>query len=1415
MPEGKEIGKAYVTVNLNDATDADYAALKAGIESRGDINLGTTLKLPDAADFERIKAVTEAKGDIKIPVKLDTNQAEQGLKSLGDTSDQQSNRARSSVGGMLTSTGAAWTALGALLAGPAVSLALGVVAGGFAAIGIAAEKSNPQVTQAFNTMKTQGVDVLQASFQSLNPVIVGSLNQWTNGIRGLGPQFAQISSEIAPGMGIISNAILKAAQTDMPAFTSALSQATPMARSLAGGIQDLSNGFAQFLGRLNFSEADAGLSALLRDVGGLLPAFASLLNAVMPLGNALLSSVVPAATTLITTLSNGLAPALRLIGSTISALGPVLNFMAGPTAAVLTGVVAFKSLQSATNTLLPVFNSVSQAVSTYGSKIVSMVGGSDSAIGSFTVLTDAAKKQAVQAAASALTTAQQTAAQAANNLATVESAAAADASSVSQEQLVAARAAATAATVAETEATASLNVASEASSFAFGPVGIGLSALAGLMMLFAGNTDHATPATQNFTSALNQLAAAAPGAQKGIIEQNPGLADLINKLQAAGVSVKDYTDAANGSVDAQNRVKAALTAAAAAAGSNGQAIDKLADPNQKFGDQMSQIDPKLRAIVDLYKAYSSSLGENAANQAAANAVGTAGAGVVKLTSTQQAEASTIAKSFGLSVGDVTSAFQRIPGAGVEAGGAVDQVAGQFVTAQLKMANAEQAITDYFTQLKQNATQANQALANANHSYEQSITSVTDAQRSYAQSQQAVVTADQGVVTAQRAVTDAQNAYGQSQRAVASAQQSVIDADNGVITAEHSLAQAQYSEQQAQVSLTQARHDAVEQLKSLQLQLNDQVASEQQAKLRLFDQTRTAAAQGITPDNASSILDAPITQSNEAQKQAALDLVSAENSLADTMNTGVTLRQKVNTANQQGVEGNPAVVSAVHALQNAQDQVTASEQALLKAHQQVDNAVNALQQAYYNLGKAQQAIVDAQSGVVKAQQAVSDAVYNETKARQGVRDAIYNEQQALQAVRDAQIAATKANELNSGSLDLNTQAGRNNYAQLQTLFAAYPPWMTQNDRFKAMIDDTATAFGISRDRAQEYLTKLGLINPNFKYNITAVAGIDAGAWVEFLGGFKIGGFLSSIGFAEGGHVRGPGGPKADQINAKLSNNEFVQPSDAVDHYGVPFMQAVQQKKLPKGGDGASLPGFASGGLVGSSVAAGLGAAVYQADVTAETVMGFPHPPGLPAYVPPAPSVGGMIGYNASAGVAQWAPLILQALAALGQPASWLGTVERRMQQESSGNPNSINTWDSNAAAGHPSKGLMQTIQSTFDAYRNPAWSANIYDPLNNIYAGLNWAIRHYGSLSALNRPGGYDNGGFMLDAPALNSTGKPEMILPPNLTDTVMSLHEMVQSLKSNGAGGGGTSVHVNVATMPMDPHETAEVTARELAWALR
>jgi soluble lytic murein transglycosylase-like protein len=68
----------------------------------------------------------------------------------------------------------------------------------------------------------------------------------------------------------------------------------------------------------------------------------------------------------------------------------------------------------------------------------------------------------------------------------------------------------------------------------------------------------------------------------------------------------------------------------------------------------------------------------------------------------------------------------------------------------------------------------------------------------------------------------------------------------------------------------------------------------------------------------------------------------------------------------------------------------------------------------------------------------------------------------------------------------------------------------------------------------------------------------------------------------------------------------------------------------------------------------------------------------------------------------------------------------IQKESGGNPNAVNNWDSNAAKGTPSKGLMQCIDPTFNAYTLPGHN-DIFNPVDNIIAGVRYTYDRYGGF----------------------------------------------------------------------------------------
>ncbi|MFG2894183.1 transglycosylase SLT domain-containing protein [Streptomyces sp. NPDC048248] len=93
---------------------------------------------------------------------------------------------------------------------------------------------------------------------------------------------------------------------------------------------------------------------------------------------------------------------------------------------------------------------------------------------------------------------------------------------------------------------------------------------------------------------------------------------------------------------------------------------------------------------------------------------------------------------------------------------------------------------------------------------------------------------------------------------------------------------------------------------------------------------------------------------------------------------------------------------------------------------------------------------------------------------------------------------------------------------------------------------------------------------------------------------------------------------------------------------------------------------------------------------------------------------------------WIRESLDIMKAKGIPGSYEG-LHRNIMRESGGDPNVSNDWDINAVNGTPSKGLLQVIQPTFDAYHVAGTPDNLTDPVANITAAANYAADRYGSI----------------------------------------------------------------------------------------
>lgn len=1301
--------------------------------------------------------------DANPKVTIDTSDADKKIDELKKKLDDTD-------GGIKLNTATVIGLAGLAASGAAVAGGLLAIPAAIAAIGIESEKTNPEVVASFSSLAAVGKQTLRDGFAPFVPAMVDFADTTKDSLDKVQGGLFDSAQAAAPLLTIIGDDFVKAAEQGIGGSVPIIQSLRPVAQAVGDDLVKVEQGIVGFLGNLDTKTAAQGLSELGDGIEQILPPLGSLVSDAVPAGNALLSVLGPGIKSVEAT-AEAAMPVVTAFGAAVSFLGPDISTYTGPALVVvgatklLTG--SWTDLGGVVRTVKPLFTNFTGVVTSLGQKV-----------GYTTAATNAATRSDLEAA---LVRAQLTKATAEEVAMTTAWAAAEAGTAESELEAVAATDALTVAEKALAKATAATAATTDAASFSLGPLGIGLGALTLLALPFIGSLNAGSDAASKLTGELGNLQQAASDTQSlsRLFQTDPNAQAQLSMLQKYGVTIKDLTAAQDGNVAAQEKIaaaaKQALDAINAKSGADEKALqlataqNTTTNANGTSTTNYAGAVTKAQAAVDADKTAREQANQTYADAKtqldSTNAAAAALAATTSQSSVVQQQASSSAGVLGLTLDQATLAYRNLAQGQTYAMSATQQSSDTILGQVLAVGTANSTIENYFKTADQAVSQASQAVSDASHSYKESAGAVADAQHSEAQAAQAVATAQQGVATAQRGVSDA---------------------EAGVVTATDNVTKSRQAAKDAQVSLTAAEAAATEQLKELHLQLTSQVTSEESARVALFDQTVTSGALGVTAANAQQIASQKVTATNEDKIKSAIDLLKAEEDLNGTLNTGVNLRDQVAAADKAGVAGSAGVISAQQAIVSAQAQIVSSEAALVKAHEAVD---------------------DAQAQVVKAQQAVTDAAYNEKKAHEAVTEAMYNSQKASEAVTQAQQQLKTAQDNASSSLDAHTGAGQRNLAMLkqiaEQLAANEDPQTAGND----LIRDAAGLFKGSAAQAQAYLTKLGLIPANFKFGVTAVAAADFGQLNTSYRTILTRGVRATAGlpvpFASGGFVSGPGGPRDDQIPAMLSNREFVEPADSVSYYGVGMMEAIRNKSFPR---------FADGGLIDANAILSTLGVDYQTSVHALAVMGGKTSPGLAAYTPPAAGAlaagSGLAGYSASGGVARWSPQILQALGLLGQSSSWLGTVERRMNQESGGNPNIVNKWDSNWARGTPSVGLMQVIGPTFAGNAGPFRNKGPFeygvsvDPEANIYSGLHYAIGRYGTLAALDRPGGYATGGLVaLRPPKLYDSGG---WLPPGGTGTsqlgqpeaVLNPEEsaaFVQLAKSAASGvRGATPIEIHV-----------------------
>ena len=253
------------------------------------------------------------------------------------------------------------------------------------------------------------------------------------------------------------------------------------------------------------------------------------------------------------------------------------------------------------------------------------------------------------------------------------------------------------------------------------------------------------------------------------------------------------------------------------------------------------------------------------------------------------------------------------------------------------------------------------------------------------------------------------------------------------------------------------------------------------------------------------------------------------------------------------------------------------------------------------------LTDAFSGAQQTAAGKADAVRYSIERQTGAAAAAIETEEAW---RLKLFALSDSVTANGRSLSLNTREGLRNRDALQAAAGAVRAMYLEDiaagkpiervtaqhkERIKAL-EKEAHRLKLGKEETARLIAIYGKVPDEVSTVITSVGfkkifqelqalqfgqfilknGIDPVAGIKMWEAQQQGGYAGDprLYKAQGGLIRGPGTGTSDSITAMLSDEEFVQPAKTVKHYGVPFMEDLRKRRIPR----EALPGYAAGGLV---------------------------------------------------------------------------------------------------------------------------------------------------------------------------------------------------------------------------------------------
>jgi hypothetical protein len=357
---------------------------------------------------------------------------------------------------------------------------------------------------------------------------------------------------------------------------------------------------------------------------------------------------------------------------------------------------------------------------------------------------------------------------------------------------------------------------------------------------------------------------------------------------------------------------------------------------------------------------------------------------------------------------------------------------------------------------------------------------------------------------------------------------IVEANRSIASAEESVRNAQANVKVAQDNLNQARRDAALDIQNMKNALRDLGDNEEAALIRLeraklaAEEAALAKGQEFTQDqlNARAAQEADLRR-----RETLLEVKNAEENLSDVRASGQATREEIAAAEARGIENHPLVLAAMQQLTGATNAEKSAQDQLVEANWRLEQ----VQRENKNR-------MDEVSAALAEQRTKTDeqhAAYENLLHMLGLTDA--QVVQYGQHLKDLPTAIDQFIKLHGLEDVLQGSARLSLEIDAQRLMAENPG-MTPEEAL-----NKAGARHVQRKLDQKLFESLTSPRPG----------------------------LGLQSRRDGGPISGPGDARSDSVPIWAATGEFMQPADAVQHYGTGFMEAIRKKEFPKFADGGSI------------------------------------------------------------------------------------------------------------------------------------------------------------------------------------------------------------------------------------------------------